>query len=264
MPSAIEARRVSKRFPQRRPLLAPWKRRPPIQALDGVDFSVERGSIFALVGPNGAGKTTLLRILATLVIPDSGEVRVQGYSTVSHARQVRHSVGFATGDARSFYGRLTARQNLAFFATLHELSRGQARQAIDELSGLFGFDTSLDRPYEELSTGMRQRLGLARSLLNGASILLADEPTRSLDPLCKEELKGLLRRLARERGKTVVFTTHDLHEAAQLADAIGVLHEGRLMEILPAARLRPSPQARSLESVFFAICQPQEPDADVS
>ncbi len=120
---ALEVRGVSKWFLPRAPLLTPWKRGPRIRALHRVDLQVDSGGIFALLGPNGAGKTTLLKILSTLIRPDEGEVRVQGHSPSTHARQARQALSFAMGEERSFYWRLTARQNLTFFATLYELSR---------------------------------------------------------------------------------------------------------------------------------------------
>ena len=261
MDLALEVRGVSKWFLPRAPLLTPWKLGPRIQALHRVDLQVDAGGIFALLGPNGAGKTTLLKILSTLIRPDEGEVRVKGHSPSTHARQARQALSFAMGEERSFYWRLTARQNLTFFATLYELSRQETARRIDELAEILGLQSSLDRPYEELSTGTRHRLGLGRSFLNRAPILLADEPTRSLDPLSKRELWDVLRRLSRQWTKTILFTTHDLYEATQLADTVGILHQGRLRGLGPPGAVTTSTGRTSLEAAFGEICQDRETGA---
>jgi len=228
-----------------------------------VSFEVPPGSIFALTGPNGAGKTTLLRILATLLVPDEGEVWIEGYHHQRHSDRIRRLVSFAMGRERSFYWRLTCRQNLEFFAALYELSARKAQTKIHELARIFGLEAALDRPYEQLSTGTRQRLGLARSFLNGAAVLLADEPTRSLDPLSKQHLKTLMRTVSREWGKTIVLTTHDLHEAEELADTIGILHRGQLRAVGTANELRSLNGGGSLESLFGHLCEEEASAADV-
>jgi ABC-type multidrug transport system ATPase subunit len=251
---AIDVRGVSKWFPVRRRLRAPWRAALPVRALDDVTFHVRPGSTFALIGPNGAGKTTLLRVLATLCAPDEGEVRVDGVDPVREPAAARKAVSFAMGQERSFYWRLTCRQNLAFFAALYDLDRRSTGLRIDGLARIFALEDALDRPYEQLSTGTRQRLALARSLLNDGSILLADEPTRSLDPLLRDEFKSLILRLSREQGRTVLFTTHDLHEAAEVADLTGVMHRGRLRAILTARDLQSLQRQGRLDRTFADLC----------
>jgi len=264
MAPAIEMRRVSKWYPRRTYSLAPWKQRDKIQVLDRLDLEIQPGAIFVLVGPNGVGKTTLLKILATLVLPDDGEVWVQGYSRTRHASRIRRILSFAIGEEWSFYGRLTARQNLEFFSRLHNLSSKEMKQKIQEATHLFALDGFLDRTYETLSTGTRHRLGIARSFLSGASILLADEPTRSLDPLSKRELQALLKRLSREWGKTILFTTHDLREAEEMGDTIGILHQGRILGVGKAEELSALNGQGNLEEVFADICQGETGCADTS
>ncbi len=249
---------MSKWFPQRAPLVAPWRRKPQIQALTQVNLRVLPGTIFVLMGPNGSGKTTLLRILATLLLPDEGQVWINGHHHIRDPDRIRRNVSFAMGQERNFYWRLTCRQNLEFFAALYELSSRETRRKIDEVADIFGLEASLDRPYEQLSTGTRQRLGLARSFLNSAEVLLADEPTRSLDPASKQELKGLIRKLSRDYGKTIVLTSHDLQEADELADTIGILHRGHLREVASADDLRSVTGKGGLESLF---AQDREEDA---
>jgi ABC-type multidrug transport system ATPase subunit len=228
-----------------------------VRALANVTFHVRPARVFALIGPNGAGKTTLLRVLATLLTPDEGEIRVNGVDQIRDAERARRLVSFALGQERSFYWRLTCRHNLEFFAALYELSPGEARARIGALASTFGLERALDRPYELLSTGTRQRLSLARSLLNDGSILLADEPTRSLDPLLRQEFRTLLRRLSRELGRTVLFTTHDLDEAADAADAAGILHDGELRAVLTAPELQALKRQGRLERMFADLCGPR-------
>jgi ABC-2 type transport system ATP-binding protein len=176
-------------------------------------MTVPAGERVALLGPNGAGKSTLLRILATTVLPDAGEVRVLGYDVARNPIAVRRVVGASLGDERSWYWRLSGRRNLEFFAVLHGASRRAARARSDSLLR---------------QVGMRARLSLARALVNQPSVLLLDEPTRSLDPIASVDFRETLTRLAREDGICVLFATHDLHEAAEVADRVVGLHEGRV------------------------------------
>lgn len=231
MSPAIEVRGVSKSFRS-------------VRALIRIDLEIPPGNIFALVGPNGAGKTTLLKILAGLLLPDQGSARIEG------------PVSLTLSEGRSFYMRLTPRQNLEFFAALYGLSGPQARERIRRTAEQMGFTPSLDRPYEQLSTGTRQRVAIARSFLNEAPVLLLDEPTRGLDPLAKRELRGFLKQLSRERGRTLLLATHDLSEAAELADRIGVLHEGRLLKVERREAFCPNGSGKEgLETALAALCR---------
>ncbi len=250
---AIKISGVSKWFHPPRSLFNPWKKKPRIRALSEIDLEIPHGSLVALVGPNGAGKTTFLKILATLLLPDEGDVWVNGHHHLRAPQKIREALSFAMGEERSFYWRLTARQNLEFFAALYGLSPRQTKIKMSELAEAFKLNEVLDRPYGQLSTGMRQRVALARSFLNGASILLADEPTRSLDPLKKRELKILIKGLCRRWGKTVLFTTHDLHEAEEV-DLLGILHQGRLAAVGRPEELQKASQRANLEEVFSDLC----------
>lgn len=256
-------RRVSKWFPRRNCPLTPWRHKK-IQVLDRIDLEVPPESIFVLVGPNGVGKTTLLKILATLVLPDEGEVWVKGYSHTRDASKIRQILNFAVGEEGGFYARLTARQNLEFFGSLFNLSSKKMNQKIRETVRLFNLETIMEQPYETLSTGIRHRLGIARSFLSGASILMADEPTRSLDLISKRELQALLKRLSREWGKTILFTTHDLCEANEVGDRIGILHQGRLRDIWESDKFSALNGKKDLEEVFTDICQGETNYAGVS
>jgi len=164
-----------------------------LRALAGVSFSVEPGDAVALIGENGAGKSTLLRVLATLILPSRGQAEISGCDVVSDGAGARKQLGYYTSGDEGFYGRLTGRENLRLFATMNNLMRREASRRIDELAELLGMDEILERQSRTYSTGMLQRLGLARSLLHAPAVLLLDEPTRSLDPLAAVEFRRFLK-----------------------------------------------------------------------
>jgi len=200
---------------------------PPIVALDGVSFSVEEGEMVALLGANGAGKTTLLKTVATLVIPDGGEAMVAGHA-LSQEIDVRRSIGLVTSEERSFYWRLTGRENLAFFAAMHGLDSRQLEERLRELSAAFQLEPFIDRRFDACSSGMKQRLALARALLHRPRLLLLDEPTRSVDPIESQALHAAILQLVNEDGTAVLLVTHNLGEAQKLCRRFLVMQSGRL------------------------------------
>jgi ABC-2 type transport system ATP-binding protein len=229
---AIEIRGLTKVFHPMKLRLRSFRairRQPPVCALKDFTLTVRRGEVLGLLGTNGAGKTTLLKILSTLVLPTAGRVTVLGQDIVLDAGQVREVVGLVTSDERSFYWRLTGRQNLEFFAAFQGLTKQATCARIEELRQQLGLE-ALDRRFALCSTGMRHRLAIARALLRQPAILLLDEPTRSLDPLARAALHRLIRdTLVEELGCTVVLATHDLAEAEALCDRLVILHQGRLL-----------------------------------
>jgi ABC-2 type transport system ATP-binding protein len=237
MEPAIEAEGVSKRF--HRPL--PWLRKllrrqgtPVVEALRGVSLRVEAGEIFGLVGRNGQGKTTLIKTACGLIEPSEGRVRVFGFDSVRDGREVKRRVGLVSADERSFYYRLSGRDNLAFFARLHGIE-----QVSDRLIETFELGPVIDRPFQEYSSGNKQRLAIARALLPDPPLLLLDEPTRSLDPISAEGLRRTLLTWARAgSGKTVLITTHNLAEIEQLCERVAILSRGRVIECDTMAALR--------------------------
>ncbi|HEX5656410.1 MAG TPA: ABC transporter ATP-binding protein [Polyangiales bacterium] len=237
MTPAIEVEGVSKRF--HRPL--PWLRKllrrqgaPVVEALRGVSLRVEAGEIFGLVGRNGQGKTTLIKTACGLIEPSEGRVRVFGFDSVRDGRELKRRVGLVSADERSFYYRLSGRDNLAFFARLHGIDH--VRQ---ELIDTFELGPVIDRPFQEYSSGNKQRLAIARALLPDPPLLLLDEPTRSLDPISAEGLRRTLLRWARAgSGKTVLITTHNLAEIEQLCERVAILSRGRVIECASMAALR--------------------------
>lgn len=204
-------------------------------AVDHVTFAVEAGQVFGLVGPNGAGKTTLVKMLTTLILPTSGTACVNGFS-LAQVNQVKASIGLVTGNERSFFPRLSCRENLLFYAGLDNLAPAQARRRINELVDVLELGQFIDKRYDLCSTGMKHRIALARALLNEPAVLFLDEPTRSLDPLAAAQFRETIYALAHLRRHTVFLVTHDLDEATALCDRVAVMYRGRL-------RLASAPQA---------------------
>lgn len=211
-------------------LRRPFK--PPVRALTDVSFEVRPGEVFGLIGRNGAGKTTLTKIIATLVQPTDGSVRVYGFDSVRDDEKVRAQVGLATAEERSFYWRLTVEQNLMFFARLHGLDDALARRRIIELVRQFELKELVTRRFGELSTGNKQRMAFARALLSHPPVLLLDEPTRSLDPLAAARMRSLISSLAGgDPPVTVLLTSHNLAEVEELCERIAVISRGRIRAV---------------------------------
>jgi len=214
--------------------------RGPVHALRDVNLRIEPGQFFGLFGPNGAGKTTLIRILATLILPTGGAAQVHGFDVAREPARVRALIGLVFSSENSFYGRLTGRQNLEFFAALQNLSRADARRRASELFELFGLAAAADAPFQTYSTGMRQKLNVARALLHNPPVLFLDEPTKGMDVLTAATLRTLLRaELVERQRKTVVLTTHDLEEMESMCDQVGILEQGQLRAVgAPADLIR--------------------------
>jgi ABC-2 type transport system ATP-binding protein len=197
-------------------------------ALAGISFSVERGESMALVGPNGAGKSTLLRILATLVYPTRGRAALGGFDVEREGGHARQHLGYHTGGDEGFYGRLSARENLTFFAAMNNITGKAATERIAQTTEWMGISGELDRQVRTFSTGMTHRLGLSRALLHGPEVLLLDEPTRSLDPLAAADFRRLLKNeIVRRRGTTLLFATHALSEVEEIADRVVLIGKGK-------------------------------------
>jgi ABC-2 type transport system ATP-binding protein len=220
-----------------------------VPALRGVSFEVKSGEVLALVGANGAGKSTLLRVLTTLLIPTRGRAEVCGFDVAREPAKVRRHLGYHTGADACLYARLSGRENLELFAELNNLSRTEAAVRIADLASLLGLGALLDRQVRTLSTGSVHRLGLARAMIHQPSILLLDEPTRSLDPLAAADFRRfLLQKIVAERGATVLFASHTLDEVEQLAGRIAVLDKGRLLICGTPAEVKAAAGMETLES----------------
>ena len=198
--------------------------------LTDVCLTLEQGELYCLIGPNGAGKTTLLKILCGLILPDEGTFRLSGEVLSPDTPRLKSTFGLVSGEERSFYWRLTGRQNLEFFSAFYPMSCAEAKCRINELSTLFHMGDYLDKYFFTYSSGMKQCLGLCRCLLGNPKILFLDEPTRSLDPEVAFEWRHFIREtLLKKEGKTVLYTTHQLEEAELFSDRIGILSGGRVM-----------------------------------
>lgn len=208
-----------------------------VTAVSNTNLQIQKGELFGLLGPNGAGKTTLVKMLCTLIAPSTGEGRVAGFD-LAETGGIRAAVGLVVPDERSFHWRLSARRNLTFFAAMYGINGRFAQNRINQLLNDVGLSDVADRPFGKFSSGMRQRLAIARSLLHNPQILFLDEPTRSLDPIATEKLHTLLLRLMAEREMTAFLITHDLAEAEKLCGRVGLMNNGRLHTIGRPADLR--------------------------
>jgi ABC-2 type transport system ATP-binding protein len=199
-----------------------------VEAVRGVSFSIAEGELFGLLGPNGAGKTTTIKMLITLLIPTSGEARVLGHDVVKDARWVRERIGYVFGGDRGLYERLSAMDNLRYFAELYGVEPKRQRARIDELLELVGLKGREKERVEGYSRGMRQRLHIARGLLHDPPVVFLDEPTIGVDPVGARELRATIASLTAS-GKTVLLTTHYMFEADALCDRIAVIANGEIV-----------------------------------
>lgn len=203
-----------------------FKHRKPTRALEDISFSLEKGKILGVLGPNGAGKTTILKILATLILPDKGSGEINGYRLGIDDDKIKSLIGLVSTQERSFYWRLTGRQNLEFFAVMYGLNN--PKEKIEELLDIFEIDYG-DERFDSYSAGMKQRFALIRGMLNDPELLLLDEPLKSLDYTTASHLRSFIKEnLVRKRGKTVIFTTHNMDEALDFCDLFMILDRGRL------------------------------------
>ena len=241
MEYAIETFNLTKRFIPTRgfiDLLHPFRKKE-VTALDDVNIKIRRGELFGILGPNGAGKTTLIKVLCTLILPTCGTAYINGYDTIKEEEKVKASIGLVTGEERSFYWRLTGRQNLYFFASLHNFSSSVAQKRVNNILNFVDLEDKADDKFHSYSTGMKQRMAIARGLLNDPAILFMDEPTKSLDPGAAQNLREFIKeRLVKEQGKTVFLSTHHLEEAEQLCDRIAVINKGRIKACGTLSELR--------------------------
>jgi ABC-2 type transport system ATP-binding protein len=240
-------------------------------ALNKVNINIRPGELFGLLGPNGSGKTTMIKCLSTILIPDEGTALVNGFDINKETSMVRASLGMVVGGERTLYWKLTARDNLMYFASLYKMQRKHAKKRIEELLENFGISNRADERLEDYSTGMRQKVAIARALLHNPPILLLDEPTLGLDPNFSRQIRSQIKELAVKDGKTVLLTTHYMDEAEQLCDRVAFINSGTIVAVDTPNKLKA--MIKEKELVEVTVYQPPEgiedhirsllPDAEV-
>ena len=239
----IEAENLCKNFHD--------KKRGEIHAVSGVSFHCKPGEIYGLLGANGAGKTTTLRMLATILEPSDGTARVAGFDVVKDAQKVRANVGFLS-TATALYGRLSAQEMVEYFARLYGLDEETIRRREDELFARLEMNEYRDRRCDKLSTGMKQKVSIARTLMHDPPVMIFDEPTLGLDVMAARTIVAFIRE-CRTNGKTVIFSTHVMSEVEKLCDRIGIIHGGELLAEGTLADLRRQYGNESLEDIFVSV-----------
>jgi ABC-2 type transport system ATP-binding protein len=204
-----------------------WVSYGTVQAVRGISFRIPRGEVFGFIGPNGAGKSTTIKVLATLKRPDSGRVRIAGVDVPQNPMKIRRMMGYMP-DSFGVYEDLTAAEYLHFYAAAFQIPRRQRERTVADVLALTDLTHKVDVPVDSLSRGMKQRLGLARVLLHDPDLLLLDEPASGLDPRARIEVRELLKAL-KSMGKTIIISSHILHELAQLCTRIGIIEAGRMI-----------------------------------
>jgi ABC-2 type transport system ATP-binding protein len=223
MVKALELRGIEKSFKKRRGQV--------VRALDSVSLTVERGEVVGILGPNGSGKSTLVRVLSTLVTPDRGEVEVFGVDAVRHPKKVQRSMNRVSVEA-SFFKKLSAMENLLYGAKLYGVTSAEARPRIKEILENIGFaHKRAQEPMEHLSRGMQQKVALARALLTSPVLMLLDEPTTGLDPRSKKDVQVFIQRIREEHDSSILLCTHDMGEAEELCDRVGIMMDGKILAL---------------------------------
>lgn len=227
------------------------KKRGKITAVNDISFHCQKGQIFGLLGLNGAGKTTTLRIMATMMTPTVGEVIVNGYHVVKEAHQVRQSIGFLSGET-GLYDRFTPREMMVFFGKINGLSEQEIKKRMNQIFHVLGMDHFQDVRVDKLSTGMKQKLSIARAIIHNPPILIFDEPTVGLDVITAKVVVEYIREF-RNQGKCIIFSTHQMHEAEKLCDIIAIIHLGKLLSIGTIEELKKRFVVGDLEEIFFKL-----------
>lgn len=241
---AIDCQGVVKDFRRGRGL-----KRRVVRALDRATLTLQQGELFGLLGPNGAGKTTLVRCIATLLIPDAGTIRIFGHDAFKESLFCRQCIGLLTSGERTLYWKLSARDNLRFFAALYGLTGKERDRRIEYLLELLGLKDVANERLERYSSGMKQKVSLARAMLHNPQVLLLDEPTLGLDPQFGRFIRRFIKEeLNQKQGKTILLTTHYMDEADELCDRIAFINRGRIVDIkTPEQYKRDIPHTEVLE-----------------
>ena len=255
--AAVETKDLVKVFERGRRTIWQRLRREPdkrdrFRAVDGIDLVVEPGELFGLLGPNGAGKTTTMKMLATLLIPTSGTIRVLGIDPLERPREVRARLGAMLSGERSLYWKLTGRENLEYFAALYHVPPSETKARIANVLAAVKLADRAEDYVERYSTGMRQRLALARALLPDPPLVVLDEPTVGLDPQSSRDLRDRVREL-KAQGRTVLLTTHYMEEADQLCDRVAIVDHGRIVALDTPAALKRTIRAEEVVHLEIGV-----------
>ena len=227
---AISIKGIQKTYP-------PSRKTESVHALRGIDLEVEQGTVFSILGPNGAGKTTLISILTTLLFPDGGSGTVCGFDLLREQSRIREIVNVTSGNA-NFTDNFTVLENLNYYGMLYGIPKGRRHAKIEFLVEMFGLEAFRHTPFNHLSTGLKQRLALSKSLINDPRVLFLDEPTVGLDPQISESIRRGLKEIKQKKGLTIILTTHQMDEAEFLSDRIAFLRQGRIIAEGEAAELK--------------------------
>lgn len=222
-----------------------------VEALKGVDFHVNQGEILGLLGENGAGKTTTLRILATMLKADAGEVILGGTNVTANPEAVRKKIGILFGGESGIYDRLTARENIQYYAELNDVDKSKIAERINYLSKIFEMDEYIDRKAGKFSKGMKQKVALARSIVHNPEIMLFDEPTSGLDVTAARVVHKFINN-CKEEGKTVIFSSHTMSEVEKLCDRVAIIHKGSIIEAGTITELTDKYQ-KNVEELFVEL-----------
>jgi ABC-2 type transport system ATP-binding protein len=223
-------------------------------ALDKVNIKIRPQELFGLLGPNGSGKTTMIKCLSTILIPDDGTAIVNGFDIRKETSKVRASLGLVVGGERTLYWKLTARDNLMYFSSLYKMQKKHAKKRIEELLEVFQLSDRADERLEDYSTGMRQKVAIARALLHDPPILLLDEPTLGLDPNFARQIRNQIKELSKKQGKTVLLTTHYMDEADQLCDRVAFINNGKIVAVDTPNKLKA--MVKETERLEVAVYRP--------
>ena len=229
-------------------------KRGEIRAVDGVTFTCQPGQIYGLLGANGAGKTTTLRMLATILEPSDGTALVCGHDVIEEPEKVRANVGFLS-TATALYPRLTAQEMVEYFGRLNGLSEPELKKRVDEIFSRLDMNSFRDRRCDKLSTGMKQKTSIARTLIHDPQVMIFDEPTLGLDIMTARTILEFIRE-CRQRGRTLIFSTHVMSEVEKLCDVIGIIHGGKLLAEGTLPQLRQNYLENDLEEIFVRVVGP--------
>lgn len=238
----IEVHDVTKRFKDRK---------ISVTALNHVSLMIEKGETVGLIGENGAGKTTLLRTIATLLSPTKGKVQVNNNDTVLNPEKIKKDIGVLFGGETGLYDRLTAKENLEYFASLYGMSKHETKVRIDELAKMFGMRDYLKRKVGGFSKGMRQKVAIARTLIHDPNIILFDEPTTGLDITSSNVFRELVHQLKQEK-KTIIFSSHIMEEISMLCDSVAMMHKGELVYHGYLDDLYETEESKDLNYIFMS------------